>query len=161
VADGSGLGLAAGFYIWMIGPPHQASSDIFRTSQPGLLTGLTPTLAITIGVGLAVAALLSLTPAARVWRTRLSLASSGLYAAALVAIAGPGASAAGAALALLALVALVVRNDIPQSGATLVALHVGALSTAIAFFEQWPWYGAGWRPFLENLSALRILWLGS
>ena len=160
VADGFGLGLAAGFYFWIISRPHHANVAIIRTSQPGLLAGLTPRLATAILAGVAVSAVFSLTPDARVWRARLSLASCALYGAALLPIAGPIAIPLSAGAALIGLIALFGRDDVPESGATLVALHVGAFSMAIAFFDQWPWYATGWAPFLDSLAALKTLWLG-
>ncbi len=68
---------------------------------------------------------------------------------------------AAAAAALVALVVLFVRDDSPAGGAVLLTLHAGAFGTALAFFEQWGTYRAGWAPLLEQLSALKTVWLGA
>ena len=160
LGDGLGLGLAAGFYVWILDGPRPADSAILQMTQPGLLTGLPSLLLITLGAGLGAAAVLDVSAAGRTWRARLSLASCGLYLACTTAALGTPAHALAAGSVLLGLTALIARADAPESGAVLITLHVGAFSTAVAFFEQWAWYRAGWESFVENLTALGRLWLG-
>ena len=161
LGDGAGLGLATGFYVWMIGGPRPADPAIFQTAQPGLLAGLPSILAVALPAGVLLAGLFGAWPGTRVWLGRLALASCGLYLASVTAVVGSGAQTAAAAAALVALVVLFVRDDSPAGGAVLLTLHAGAFGTAIAFFEQWATYRAGWAPLLEQLPAMTTIWLGA
>ena len=105
--------------------------------------------------------LLGLRSGSRIWLGRLALASCGLYLASMSAAVGTSAQTAAAAAALIALVVLFVRDDSPAGGAVLLTLHAGAFGTALAFFEQWGTYRAGWAPLLEQLSAMKTVWLGA
>ena len=90
----------------------------------------------------------------------VALARYSPHDASATAAIGPGAQTIAAAAALIALVVLFVRDDAPSGGAALLALHAGAFGTAIAFFEQWATYRAGWAPLVEQLSAMKRVWLG-
>ena len=158
--DGIGLGLAASFFYWMLGGPQPADAAIVQTSQPGVLSGLAWAVLYIVPAGVVLATLLSAGPGSRIWLGRMGLASCGLYLASATAAIGPGAQTIAAAAALIALVVLFVRDDAPSGGAALLALHAGAFGTAIAFFEQWATYRAGWAPLVEQLSAMKRVWLG-
>ena len=134
--DGIGLGLAASFYLWMIGGPQPADAAIVQTSQPGLLAGWRGPAVRRAGRSRAGSAARRRS-GSRIWLGRMALASCGLYLASATAAIGPGAQTVAAAAALIALVVLFVRDDAPSGGAVLLALHAGAFGTALAFFEQW------------------------
>jgi hypothetical protein len=154
------LGLTVGFYFWVLGGPRPADRRVFQTTQTHLVDGL-PFLVLVASVcGLALAAGLERSPRTRTWRARLSLASCGLYVSATVVAIGHAALLLAPACALAWLIGLVVRDEQPRGGALLFVLQTGSFGTALAFFHQWAWYRAGWEPFLQNLAALRKLWLG-
>ena len=158
--DGIWLGLAASFFYWILGGPQPADAAIVQTSQPGVLSGLASAVLYIVPAGVVLAALLGGSPGSRIWLRRMGLASCGLYLASATAAIGPGAQTIAAAAALVAVVVLFIRDDAPPGGAALLALHAGAFGTAIAFFEQWATYRAGLAPLVEQLSAMKRVWLG-
>jgi hypothetical protein len=159
--DALGLGLAGGFYAWILSSPRPADAALTRTTQVGLLTGLPLLVFLAQFGGFAIAASLGGSPRARAWRARLALASCGLYLAGMVAAIGGPALVLAPLGALAWLVTIGVRAQEPRGSAVLLTLHAGALGMALAFFHQWAWYRPAWAPFLENLGALRHLWFGS
>lgn len=161
LANAVGFGLAAGFYFWILSGPRPADRRVFQTTQHHLVDGLPFLVLLTCATGLILAAVLESSPATRMWRARLSLASCGLYASGAVAAIGGAALFLAPACALAWLAGLSVRHDEPGDATVLLVLHAGAFGTAVAFFHQWAWYSAGWEPFLQNLAALGKLWLGS
>ncbi len=159
LTDGLCIGAAAGFYLWMLGGPTPAAA-VIATTQKNLLAGLPRNMLIGEIGGLAIAAGLNMSATTQGWRTKVALASCGFYLAATSVIISGAALALAPACALGWLVMLLIRNEKPQGGGTLVALHAGALGTALAFFHQWTWYRHSWDPFVANLAALRKLWFG-
>jgi hypothetical protein len=161
LVDALGLGLAGGFYAWILSSPRPADAAITRTTQVGLLAGLPLLVFLAQFGGFAFTVSLAGSPRARAWRARLALASCGLYLAAMVAAIGGPALVLAPLSALAWLVTIVVRAQEPRGSAVLLTLHASALGMALAFFHQWAWYRPAWAPFLENLGALRRLWFGS
>jgi hypothetical protein len=161
LGEGICLGLSSGVCVWILGRPRPADPHIVQTTQHGLLAGLPTILAITVAAGVCVAFVLRPTAIGRCWLGRIALSSCALYLSAAAAAIGPLACVLGAACTAIACTMLAVRGDAPETGAVLTTLHAGAFGMALAFFEQWPRYRAGWHPLVENLTALRRLWLGS
>jgi hypothetical protein len=162
LAFGLSVGLATGFYLWALGRPAPATTEVLDRTQAGLLAGLPLRLLLAAAGATALAGVGSiLAPPATVrsWRGRLALASAGFYLAAASSILGSAALVLAPAAVLAWLIAL--RADAgPPAGAALVVFHVGALVTALGSYEQSGVYAMGARPFLDNLAALKTLWLG-
>jgi hypothetical protein len=160
LTDSASLGLAIGFFAWMIGEPRVADPLIVRTTQRGLLAGL-PVLLVAGQVGaLVISGVLSLWSPLLEWRARLPLASCGLYFAATSAALGRPGLAVGALVCAAWLVGLWFRGDRPGDRLVVLSVHVGCLCSALAFFHQWAWYRLAWSPFTESLRALASVLVG-
>ena len=152
------LGLAAGFYAWMLERPAPVDMAGLKSAPHGLFHGLAPCVDLAVLGSLVATAALGTTAALRPWRERLAVAAGALYLSGASAAAGPIALILAPAIAAAWLGLLAWKGREPRADGMLLATHAGSFGAALSFFHQWAQYRAGWGPFVRNFEALRTLW---